>query len=125
MECHLLLPLAMSCMTKLPLPPRSQFISRLLRNVVYALLIIFVSLVVGMCGYHFIEGLSWVDAYLNATMILSGMGPVNDLHTEAGKLFAGTYALYSGFSILIVIGFVLAPVAHRFLHKFHLDTEQK
>jgi len=112
-------------MTKLPLPPRSQFISRLLRNVVYALLIIFVSLVVGMCGYHFIEGLSWVDAYLNATMILSGMGPVNDLHTEAGKLFAGTYALYSGFSILIVIGFVLAPVAHRFLHKFHLDTEQK
>lgn len=80
-----------------------------------------VSLAVGMCGYHFLEKLPWIDALLNASMILGGMGPVDPVKTDAGKIFASFYALYSGLAIISVAGLLLAPVVHRFLHKFHVD----
>ena len=80
------------------------------------------SLAVGMCGYHFLERLPWIDALLNASMILGGMGPVDPLKTSAGKLFASFYALYSGLAIISVAGLLLAPVVHRLLHKFHVDN---
>jgi hypothetical protein len=79
------------------------------------------SLGLGMLGYHGIEGLPWVDAFLNASMLLGGMGPVDNPHSEAGKLFAGLYALYSGLLFLVLTAILLAPVFHRVLHRFHLE----
>jgi hypothetical protein len=78
------------------------------------------SLAVGAAGYHGFEGLPWLDATLNAAMILGGMGPVDPIRTEGGKVFATVYALYSGLALLTITAVVLAPVVHRFLHKFHL-----
>jgi hypothetical protein len=82
------------------------------------------SLGIGMIGYSHFENMNWVDAYINATMILSGMGPVDVLHTEGGKLFAGTYALFSGIIFLVVIAIIIAPVFHRFMHKFLIKDSQ-
>jgi hypothetical protein len=78
-----------------------------------------VSLLIGMAGYHGLEGLPWIDAFLNASMLLGGMGPVNPLTSYGGKLFAGLFALYCGLVVILVAGLLLAPVAHRLLHKFH------
>jgi hypothetical protein len=83
--------------------------------------IIVSSLALGVYGYHFVGRLPWIDALLNASMILGGMGPVDALRTDGGKLFASFYALYSGLVIIGVAGLLLAPVIHRFLHKFHVD----
>ena len=83
------------------------------------------SLGVGMAGYHGFEQLSWLDAFLNAAMLLGGMGPVESPKTEGGKLFAGLYALYCGLVVLVVAGIVLAPVAHRILHRFHLEEREE
>ena len=88
----------------------------------FALLLL--TLLLGMAGYHWLEGLSWIDAYLNAAMILGGMGPVAELHTRAGKLFAGTYALFAGLVFVVGIGVVMAPVLHRAVHRFHLDEKE-
>lgn len=85
--------------------------------------ILVVSLLIGMIGYRYFEGYSWTDAYLNASMILSGMGQIADLKTESGKIFAGSYALFSGVTFLVIIAIVLAPLYHRFLKKFHLDQK--
>lgn len=82
-----------------------------------------VSLAVGICGYHYLAGLRWVDSLLNASMILGGMGPVDTLNTNAGKIFASVYALYSGLALVAVVGLLLTPVIHRFLHKFHIADE--
>ena len=79
------------------------------------------SLGVGMTGYHVLEKLPWIDAFLNAAMILSGMGPVATLQTAAGKIFAGVYAIFSGIALITIMGIIFAPVVHRFLHKFHLE----
>ena len=76
-------------------------------------------------GYHLLEGLSWLDAFLNAAMILGGMGPVSELKTSGGKLFAGCYALYSGIVFLLSVGVVLVPLLHRFLHHFHLEERAR
>jgi len=76
----------------------------------------------GILGYHFTENLSWIDSLVNASMLLGGMGPVDVLHTNAGKLFASFYALYSGIVFLVSVGVILAPLYHRFLHRFHLET---
>jgi hypothetical protein len=83
--------------------------------------LVVLSLFVGMLGYHALEGMEWIDAFVNASMILSGMGPVGELHTRAGKVFAGLYALYSGFALLTIAAVLLAPVIHRFLHRFHIE----
>jgi hypothetical protein len=74
-----------------------------------------------MAGYHVLENLSWIDAFLNASMLLGGMGPVNSPVTFGGKLFAGLYALYCGLAVILVAGLILAPVAHRVLHRFHME----
>ena len=106
-----------------PLLPKHLFIRRLVSHGVAAFLVILNSLAIGIAGYHFIEGLPFVDALLNASMILGGMGPVNELHTTAGKVFASFYALFAGIVFLVIAGVLVAPVAHRFLHRLHLGME--
>lgn len=100
------------------------FFKRLTRNSFVGFLIILSSLGTGMLGYHHFEKMPWIDAYENAAMILSGMGPVTDIVTKAGKIFAGTYALFSGIVFLVVIAIIFAPVIHRFFHKFHIEEEK-
>jgi hypothetical protein len=104
--------------------PRHIFVRRMLKAIGVWFAIIIVGLAVGITGYAGFEGLSLTDAYLNAAMILSGMGPAVELKTTGGKLFAGTYAILSGLIIIIATGFVLAPIFHRVLHKFHLETRE-
>lgn len=110
---------------KKPLIPTHLFFQRVLRNFLWSLVTISVSLLIGILGYHLTENLSWLDSLLNASMILGGMGPVDTLKTSGGKLFASFYALFSGVVFLITMSVVLAPVLHRFLHKFHLDENEK
>ena len=83
------------------------------------------SLFGGVAGYHFLEKMSWIDAFVNASMILSGMGPVTELRTSEGKLFAGCYALYSGLVLILVTGLILAPIVNFVLHRFHLDAKSR
>ena len=104
--------------------PPHQFIVRMAHSGIIALALIAVSLSIGMVGYHILEGLSWIDAFLNASMLLGGMGPVNAPVTFGGKLFAGLYALYCGLAVIFVAGVILAPVAHRILHRFHMENSQ-
>ena len=104
-----------------PLLSRGAFARRLARAGACALLLIAVSLIAGMIGYHYLESLAWIDAFANAAMILSGMGPLNPLQTWGGKLFAGLYALYSGLALIAVATLLLAPVIHRVLHRFHIE----
>jgi len=104
-----------------PLLPRRQFFSRLAWHVATGMMIIAVCLGIGMMGYHYFEKMSWLDAFANASMILSGMGPLGPLQTSAGKWFAGFYALFSGLALILIVGIIFAPVAHRFFHKFHMD----
>ncbi len=108
-----------------PLIPRRQFLRRLLTHLLGALAVILAALGIGVLGYRHFEGLSWIDALLNASMILGGMGPVNRLSTNGGKLFASFYALFSGIAFLAVTGLIVAPIAHRFLHKLHLDGDDE
>jgi hypothetical protein len=103
--------------------PRSDFMRRQARFTSIALGLIGVSLLIGIVGYHVLEGLSWIDAFVNAAMLMGGMGPVTPLQTDAGKLFAGLYALYCGLVLLISVGIFAAPIVHRFLHRFHLEIE--
>lgn len=109
---------------KQPLASRKVFMRRLTRNGLFVVGILFVSLLIGICGYHFLENLSWIDSLLNASMILGGMGPVNPLQTTAGKIFASFYALYSGVALLASIGVFIAPIFHRFMHQFHFEEEK-
>ena len=106
-----------------PLLSRGAFLLRLANHFLLAFGLIAGSLFVGMAGYHYLEGLSWIDSLVNASMLLGGMGPVSALHTNAGKLFASFYALYAGMVFLIIAGLMFAPLFHRFLHHFHLETE--
>ncbi len=106
-----------------PLLPRPAFHRRLLRHFFVAFGFIAGSLGVGMAGYAGFEGLGWVDAFLNAAMILGGMGPVDTVRSAGGKLFAGFYALYSGLAVLVVAGIIFAPILHRLMHRFHWDAE--
>ena len=108
-----------------PVIPSHQFIIRLVHSGIIALALIAVSLFIGMVGYHILEGLSWIDAFLNASMLLGGMGPVNLPITFGGKLFAGLYALYCGLAVILVAGLILAPVAHRILHRFHMESRDQ
>ena len=101
--------------------PRGPFAHRMLRAVGFWLIITAFGLIIGIAGYMLSEGMPLVDAFENAAMILSGMGPVSDLHSTAGKIFAGCYAIFSGLIIVIATGFVLAPILHRVLHAFHVE----
>jgi len=102
-----------------------RFMVRLAHSGIIAVALIAVSLFIGMLGYHYLESLSWIDAFLNAAMLLGGMGPVDMPVTSGGKLFAGLYALYCGLAVILVAGVVLAPVAHRILHKFHMESRKQ
>ncbi len=106
-----------------PLLPRKHYFKRVARHICFASVIVIGALGLGVFGYHCTEGLPWLDALLNASMILSGMGPVNELHTAAGKLFASFYALFSGVAFITTSGVLFAPVIHRYFHKFHLELE--
>jgi hypothetical protein len=101
--------------------PRSKFFLRLVKFALLSIGLIAVSLIIGILGYQLFEGMSWVDAFLNAAMLMGGMGQVTVLHTDAGKLFAGVYALYCGFVLIVSVAVFLAPIFHRFLHRFHLE----
>jgi hypothetical protein len=99
------------------------FRRRLLRSFAVGMIMVAVSLAVGMVGYGVLESLGPLDAFLNASMILSGMGPLHNPKTDAGKVFAGFYALYSGFAVLVIAGVTFAPAIHRVLHRFHLADD--
>ena len=95
----------------------------MVRHLATALTFVALSLFIGMAGYHYLEQLPWLDAFLDASMILGGMGPVRPPETPGGKLFAGLYALYSGLVFLVTAGVLLAPVLHRAMHKFHWQKD--
>ncbi len=105
--------------------PVRKFVYRLLLHVLVALVTVVCALGIGILGYHRFEGLSWLDSFLNASMILGGMGPVNELHCPAAKIFAGFYALFSGLIFIGVASVIVFPIAHRFLHVLHLDADDK
>jgi hypothetical protein len=108
-----------------PLLPPDQFLARLLRSAAATAGLIGASLLIGVLGYHGFCRLGWLDSLLNASMILGGMGPVDRIETRDGKLFASGYALYSGFALLSSVAVLVAPILHRFLHRFHLDVEEE
>ena len=103
--------------------PFGAFLLRQARYLFSAILLLSFGLGIGVVGYHELEAMDWLDAFLNAAMILGGMGPVDQLHTEAGKLFAGLYALFSGLVFLVAAGLFFSPLVHRLLHKFHFEAE--
>lgn len=104
-----------------------RFLKRMLLHAAVALTLLFLSIIIGMVGYEHYEQLSWRSAFLNTAMLLGGMGPVDAPLSNAGKLFAGIYALYAGLVFIIVAGLILAPIVHRIMHKFHWapDKESK
>ena len=103
--------------------PLRHFMKRVFVHFGLAISISAIALLIGMAGYHFLDRLPWLDSFLNASMILGGMGPVDPLHNPAAKVFAGFYALFSGVIFIGVAGVVIAPFAHRLLHRFHMDDE--
>ena len=106
-----------------PVLSRRHFARRLLAHFALASALVGASLIAGMAGYVYFERLTWLDAFLNASMLLGGMGPVDDPVSVGGKLFAGFYALYAGLLFLVVAGLMLGPVIHRVLHRFHWDEK--
>lgn len=107
-----------------PIATRGHFVARMVRHAAFAAAVVVGSLFIGMSGYVYFEHLSWLDAFVDASMLLGGMGPVHNPETAGGKLFAGLYALYCGLIVLITVGVMLAPVLHRALHKFHWTKEK-
>ena len=108
-----------------PLLPRRKFYHLIARSAASGAWLILSSLAVGTVGYHSLEGMPWIDAFLNAAMILSGMGPVGELRHASAKIFAGCYAIYSGIALITTAGVIFAPILHRLLHRFHLKEEPK
>ncbi len=108
-------------------PPisRKRFLLRLMSSTSIILIVIMISLGVGVLGYHFLDQMTWVDALLNAAMILGGMGSIGQLNTDAGKIFASIFALYSGLVLIGATAILLTPVVHRVLHKFHYTKPTK
>ena len=104
--------------------PRELFLKRVLLHVAGATLLLFGSLMCGMVGYEYYEGLPWRDAFLNSAMLLGGMGPVDAPRTDGGKLFAGLYALYAGLVFLVVVALIFAPIVHRIMHRFHWQEDR-
>jgi hypothetical protein len=104
-----------------PLLPRHLFLRRLFRYAFFSFLLLTFSLGLGILGYHYINGLNWLDSVLNASMILTGMGPVSAMKGDAAKWFASFYAIFSGVIFLTTVAVMLTPLAHRLLHKLHLE----
>jgi hypothetical protein len=105
------------------LAPLKVFLRRLFFWFLLSAGLVFGTLLIGIAGYHWIAGLAWIDSLLNASMILGGMGPVDELKTNAAKVFASGYALFCGLVLVGAMALVLAPILHRMLHKFHLDEQ--
>jgi FtsH-binding integral membrane protein len=101
--------------------PRREFVRRVFRHLTGALIAIAIALGIGIVGYHVLAGLGWIDALLNAAMILGGMGPIDPLPNDAAKLFAAAYALFSGLVFIAILGVLLAPFVHRLLHRLHAE----
>jgi hypothetical protein len=108
-----------------PIASRWKFLARMTVAIGMWSILTIAGLAIGIAGYAIFERMSFVDAYVNAAMILSGMGPVGELKTTGGKVFAGSYAIFSGLIIVIATGFVLAPIFHRILHHFHVETTKE
>jgi hypothetical protein len=106
-----------------PLLPRPLFYRRAALSAGIGFSLLAIALFAGMLGYHVTEHLSWIDSFVNASMILAGMGPVATMETNAGKLFAGCYALFSGLAFISIVGVILAPFVHRVFHRFHLTDD--
>ncbi|HWY50754.1 MAG TPA: hypothetical protein VNW72_04660 [Chthoniobacterales bacterium] len=106
-----------------PLLSRAKFARRVARHMLLALFLVGVALSMGVLGYRYIGGLSWIDSLLNASMILGGMGPVDPLRSDAAKIFASCYALFSGLAFVGIAGLMIAPFAHRLLHRFHIENK--
>lgn len=107
-----------------PLLSRAEFLRRVGRNMLTGGMLLLFSLFLGVAGYHWICSLSWVDSLLNASMILTGMGPVNPMMTNGAKIFASLYAIFSGVAFLTSVGVIFSPVLHRIMHKFHLEEDK-
>jgi hypothetical protein len=107
-----------------PILPRPRFVRRVVLHVSMALFTVVLALAIGTVGYHSLGRLGWVDAVLNASMILGGMGPIDPLPDSPAKLFAAAYALFSGLLFIGILGVVLAPFAHRLMHRMHVDTSE-
>ncbi len=106
-----------------PLLPFDQFIKRIARYTFFSAVLLGTSLGIGILGYHYINDLAWIDALLNASMILTGMGPIDAMKNDAAKLFASFYSIFSGVVFLSTVAVFLSPIVHRFLHKLHVDEE--
>jgi hypothetical protein len=104
--------------------PLSVFLKRMVGSAGIGLVLLLVALFIGICGYHWLARLDWIDSLLEASMILGGMGPINPLTTTGAKLFASAYALFSGVVFIALMGLLLTPVAHRLLHKFHVKDSE-
>ena len=107
-----------------PILPRPKFVKRVVLHMATALLTVVIALSIGTIGYHSLAKLGWIDAFLNAAMILAGMGPIDPLPDTPAKLFAAAYALFSGLLFVVILGVVLAPFAHRLMHRMHVDTKE-
>jgi hypothetical protein len=107
--------------TLLPFP---MFLLRVLRFIVYSFSLIFFSLFIGLVGYHFFARLSWVDSFYNASMILTGMGPVAEMNYNSAKIFSSFYALFSGIAFLSTIAVLFAPIIHRLMHMMHIEGDE-
>jgi len=103
------------------LASRDVFYTRILRGAAYALVLVATSLAIGIAGYHGLEHMSWLDAFHQSALLLSGMGPVVDIKSAAGKVFDSIYALFCGVILLAATGLMFAPVIHRLLHRFHIE----
>lgn len=105
--------------------PRKAFLKRVLRYTLFSVALLLISLLIGTTGYHYLAGLGWLDSFYNASMILTGMGPVTALTSPTAKLFASLYALFSGVIFLSIVAVFFAPFAHRLMHLLHVDPEEK
>lgn len=108
---------------KHPLLPFPRFLIRMLRYLVFSFLMICFSLSIGVIGYHLAARLTWIDSLYNASMILTGMGPVAELTTSPAKVFASFYALFSGIAFLSTVAVFFAPIVHRFMHIMHIESD--
>lgn len=107
-----------------PVAPPAVFVSRIMRSLLIAMVLLGICLLIGVLGYHYLAHIAWIDALHNASMILSGMGPVVEIKNTGGKLFSSAYALFSGVAFITNIGIILAPAAHRLFHRLHVDEDE-
>lgn len=107
------------------LPRTKHYVNNLLKSFCFAMVIILISLGIGVVGYHYYFSISWLDSLVNASMILTGMGPVDRAETDGAKIFSSIYAIYSGVAFLTSVAVIFSPVVHRFLHQFRIDVEEE